>query len=74
MKHRRFLKGKCLDNTKTPPRRSYFKYRDPTALESARAERKLKRNRSTHYKGLEDTAKQLRSNSKFNKAIKKVLT
>ena len=74
MKHRRFLKGKCLDNTKTPPRRSYFKYRDSTALESARAERKLKRNRPTFYKGLEDAAKQLRSNSRFRNAIKKALT
>ena len=31
MKHRRFLKGKCLDKTKTSPRRSYFKYRVLTA-------------------------------------------
>ena len=71
MKHRRFLEGKCLDNTKTPPRRSYFKYRDPSALESARAERKLKRNRPTFYKGLEDAAKSLRTNRKFTSSLKK---
>ena len=71
MKHRRFLEGKCLDNTKIPPRRSYFKYRDTTALESARAERKLKRNRPTIYKGLEDAAKSLRTNRKFTSSLKK---
>ena len=74
MKHRRFLKGKHLDRTKTPPRRSYFKYRAATSLESDRAERKLKRNRPEYYRGLEDAAKQLRSNSRFRNAIKKALT
>ena len=74
MKHRRFLEGKRLDNTKTPPRRSYFKYRETTKLESDRSERKLKRNRPTFYKELEDAAKQLRNNSRFRKAIKKALS
>ena len=73
MKHRRFLEGKCLDNTKTPPRRSYFKYRESTALESARAERKLKRNRPDFYKPLEAAAKSLRTNRKFALSIKKAL-
>ena len=74
MKHRRFLEGKRLDNTKAPPRRSYFKYRDFTALESARAERKLKRNRPAFYKSLDTAAKSLRTNRKFTSSIKKALT
>ena len=74
MKRCRFLEGKRLDNTKVPPRRSYFKYRDPTALESARAERKLKRNRPDFYKPLEAAAKSLRTNRKFTSSLKKALT
>ena len=50
MKHRRFLEGKCLDNTKTPPRRSYFKYRDTTELENERNKRKQKRQQRYNMK------------------------
>ena len=73
MKKPRYLKGKHLDKTKTPPRRSYFKYRDLTKLESDRAERKLKRNRPAFYKSLETAAKSLRTNRKFTSSIKKAL-
>ena len=43
MKRPNYYEGRCLDNTKTPPCRSYFKYRASTDLECARAERKAAR-------------------------------
>ena len=73
MKHRRFLEGKCLDNTKTPPRRSYFKYRDSTKLESDRAERKLRRNYPAQYRQVSAKAKNLRTNRSFSLGIKQAL-
>ena len=73
MKKPRYLKGKHLDKTKTPPRRSYFKYRDPTKLESDRAERKLRRNYPVQYKQVSAKAKTLCNNRSFSLSIKQAL-
>ena len=73
MKHRKFLTGKHLDNTKIPPCYRYFKYRDTTELESNRAVRKMRRNNCSKYKLLVEKVKLIKSNRKFSSAIKKAL-
>ena len=57
MKRPNYYEGRCLDNTKTPSCRSYFKYRVSTDLECARAERKAARRRPKHYRQLQAAAK-----------------
>ena len=74
MKRPRYLRYNYIDRKATPVRRIYRKVRDGTAVECARAERKLKRNRPTIYKELKSAAKRLRSNSRFRNIIKKGLT